>query len=163
MKFCKTLLMVGVYCISNLIIPHSFSNATLQIFIIPDDIPAVEEFKQMCRSHTVTPVSDLQFFRQLFNHSFFSHRFIYIYNFLFDLPVKNEAEKTSFFEFVFLSFLNNISFQNPDDGNITWWILQNPCRWFVSISGGNGCQYFRIFTSVSFGCVELYSWKTFAS
>lgn len=72
------------------------------IHSVSDDIPAVEEFLQFCRDHAASNVSNPQFFRQLSNHSFFTHRFLLIYNFLYDLPAKNETEKANFFEFVIL-------------------------------------------------------------
>lgn len=63
-----------------------------------DDIPTVMEFKDYCknrlRNNCQTDIS----LKQLIFHPFFTHRFVAIYTFLVELPLKTEIEKTEFFK-----------------------------------------------------------------
>lgn len=68
------------------------------VFRISEDIPALQDFKALCKSglgnintHERPTLSDL------IKHPFFNHDFIKIHSFLIELPLKSDKEKLEFF------------------------------------------------------------------
>ncbi|XP_008553479.1 protein-associating with the carboxyl-terminal domain of ezrin [Microplitis demolitor] len=63
-----------------------------------DDVPALAEFKEICRRSLQNPDPLLRTkLSTLLSNPFFTHDFINIHEFLMELPLKTEAEKEEFF------------------------------------------------------------------